>query len=308
MNRYEEFISGDYIDMVDYEVLDPDLNYRGKSYSSWATDWFNYFLSIDPDKHVFGSVVFLKSVPGANQSKEGTIRTENEANESAYAGDPYYPRPYENNPNVKVGADKLQISIDQVIFWPFIMAYELAVKPYQEWGALQEYTGVVMDHGDDPPDSKDITINGKPIILPKKGDMSRFRIQTPVFTALVPEAEYGRSLRDFLEDDVLPGHWPAVVEGYFGLIKFSNPGTYLLHSLTKAGRELRGSYSAEILCEVEVSGAPRKDPSRGIPTGGKPARNEGVITRILSEKIKSGEITATEANTILKSGGYGSAF
>lgn len=287
--------------MAKYEILDPDLNYRGKSYSLWLTDWFNYFISIDPDKHVFGPVVFLKSVPDAKKSIEGDRRSDTDGNEPNFdTSEQYYPRRYENNPNVKVGGDKLQIFTDQVIFWPLITAYEVAVKPWQEWGALQEYTGGIMDNGDDPPESSQVTIDGNPILLPKNTDMSNFRIQTPVFTAVVPEIEYGRSLRDFLEDAVPPGHYPAVVEGYCLLLRFNIPGTYILHSLTKAGRELRGSYTAEILCEVQVNQGPRKAPSRGIPTNVRSARNEGAIARILSEKIQAGELTAPQANNIMK--------
>lgn len=290
---------------ADYEVLDPDLNYRGKSYSSWCTDWFNYFLSVDPDKHVFGSVVFLKSVPNPGHDVRDPTKTDIETSSEQinYISEEYYPRPYENNPNVQIGKDKLQISIDQAIFWPFLMAYELAIRPFKEWGALQEYTGVIMDHGDDPPETKNITVDGQPIQLGRKADMSRFRIQTSVFTALVPDVPYGRSLRNFLEDDVPPGHWPAVVEGYFVMIKFNKPGTYTLHSLCKSGRELRGSYISEILCDVEVNAGPRKDPSRGIPIGSRPARNEGIIANILSDKINSGEISLIEANKRLKIAG-----
>lgn len=284
--------------MTGYRVLNPDLNYRGKSYGSWATDWFNYFISIDPDNHVHGPVVFLKSVPSPKFLRE-SIGNNNDINErSVFYSDPYYPRRYENIPNVRIGSDKLQISSDQVIFWPFIMSYELAAKPYQEWGALQEYTGTVMDNGDDPVDTASITINNSEIFLGKKMEMSQFRIQTPVFTAIVPEAEYGRSLRDFLEDDVQPGHYPAVVEGYFALMKFE-PGNYILHSVAKAGRELRGSYVAEILVDLQVNEGDRKESSRGFPRF-RSARNVSAIKTIINDKVQSGEISAEHGDELLK--------
>src|SRR5687767_822486 len=44
-----------------YAVIDPYFNYRGKSYSEWASDWFNWFVSVDADKRTFGPVVFLRS-------------------------------------------------------------------------------------------------------------------------------------------------------------------------------------------------------------------------------------------------------
>jgi hypothetical protein len=297
--------------MADYVILDPDLNYRGKSYSSLASDWFNYFISIDPDKRTLGPVVFLKSVPAPKlASGEAASSVSNESSvSSAYSADAYYPRKYENNPNVRVGGDKLQIFADQAVFWPILVGYEMATKPYQDWGQLQEYTGTIMDNGDDPPQENQIKIDGKQIVLPGKMEMTRFRILTPVFTTVVPDIEYGRSLRDFLEDEVPPGYFPAVVEGYFLLVKFNARKTpYILHSLAKAGREVRGPYSSEILCEIEVKERPRKAPSQGVPIGVRPARNVSLIIRIISGKIQNGELTIPEANNIMSAAGLNPIF
>lgn len=296
--------------MADYKILDPDLNYRGKSYSSLASDWFNYFISIDPDKRTLGPVVFLKSVPAPKlASGEAASNVANEASVSAYSSDAYYPRKYDNNPNVRVGGDKLQIFTDQAVFWPILVGYEMATKPYQDWGGLQEYTGSIMDNGDDPPQENQIKIDGKQIVLPEKMEMTRFRILSSVFTTVVADIEYGRSLRDILEDEVPPGHFPTVVEGYFLLVIFNARKTpYVLHSLAKAGREVRGLYSSEILCEIEVKERLRKAPSQGVPVGVRAARNVSVITRILSEKIENGELTIPEANNIMSAAGLNPIF
>jgi hypothetical protein len=297
------------LNLDDYEIMDPNLNYGGKSYSALASDWFNYFLSIDADKRTLGPVVFLKSVPAPKLNSEGSTNVASEStSSSASAADAYYPRRYENNPNVRVGGDKLQIFTDQAVFWPILTAYEMASKPYQDWGELQEYTGSIMDSGDDPPDEDQITINGKPIKLPKNLEMLKFRILTPVFPTIVPDVGYGRSLRDFLEDEVPPGHYPTVVEGYFLLIKFNNPKTYLLHSLAKAGREVRGPYTAEILCEIQVNLGPRKLPTKGRPIGVRVARNDGIIGRVLAEKINNNELSETQANNILNLAGKDQIF
>jgi hypothetical protein len=296
--------------LADYEILDPDLNYRGKSYSTLVTDWFNYFVSIDPDKRTLGPVVFLKSVPSAKLvSGAGSSNIPNEETMSnPYSAEPYFPRPYENIPNVRVGGDRLQIFTDQAVFWPIVMAYEIATKPYQSWGELQEYTGAIMDNGDDPPEEKQITIDGKPVVLPRKMEMTRFRILSPVFTTIVPEIGYGRSLRDILEDDVPPGHFPTVVEGYCLLVKFNTPKKYSLHSLAKAGHEARGLYTAEIFCEIEVNERPRKAPAQGVPVGIRPARNTSAISRILSEKIQNGELTVAQANDLMSAAGMDPIF
>jgi hypothetical protein len=289
--------------MVDYEVIDPDLNYRGKNYSALATDWFNYFISVDADKWTSGPVVFLKSVPAPKMVSEITNVGNESSVASTYSADAFYPRPYENNPNVRIGGDKLQIFTDQAVLWPILTSYEIATKPYQDWGELQEYTGSIMDNGDDPPDPNKITINGEPIKFPRKLEMSNFRIQSPVFTTIVPEVDYGRSLRDFLEDDVPPGHFPTIVEGYFVLLKFNNAKTYVLHSEAKAGRAVRGPYTAEIFCEVQVNEGPRKPPTQGRPISVRGARNDSIIVRIFSEKIEKNELTVSRANELLSLAG-----
>ncbi len=61
---------------------------------------------------------------------------------------------------------------------------------------------------------------------------------TPVFTAVVPEADYGRSLKDFLEESVPTGHHPAIVDGYFVLMTF-DPGRYLCTCMGKRSTEKR---------------------------------------------------------------------
>ena len=297
--------------MVDYEIIDPDLNYRGKNYSALATDWFNYFISIDADKWTSGPVVFLKSVPAPKMVNDVTNIGNESSVASTYSADAFFPRPYENNPNVRVGGDKLVIFTDQAVFWPIITSYEIATKPYQDWGELQEYAGSIMDNGDDPPDTNKITINGKPIEFPEvqrkrkleKLEMSHFRIQTPVFTTIVPEVDYGRSLRDLLEDEVPPGHFPTIVEGYFVLLKFNNPKTYVLHSEAKAGRAVRGPYTAEIFCEVQVNQGPRKPPTQGRPISVRIPRNDSIIARIFSEKIEKNELTVDRANELLSLAG-----
>lgn len=295
--------------MAEYEVVHPDSNYRGRSYSSWATDWFNHFLSVDPDKHISGPVVFLKSVPSAMIPNEVRSNPSNDSGVSnIYSSETFFPRKYENIPNVMIGPDRIQIFTDQAVLWPLGVAFEMATKPFMEWGHLQEYTGSIMDHGDDPPDVTDIRINSKPINLPPKVEMSMFRILTPVFTAIVPDVEYGRSLKDFGEEDIPVGHWPTILDGYFVLLRFKTPKRYALHSLTKAGREVHGRYASEIFCEIEVNDGPRKLPSRGIPPTIRPARNEGVIARVISQKIEMGELTVDEANTFMSNAGLQPVF
>ena len=51
--------------------------------------------------------------------------------------------------------------------------------------------------------------------------MRTFRVMSPIFTAVIPDVQYGRSIKDFLEGPMIPGSYPAIVEGYFVMLKFT---------------------------------------------------------------------------------------
>jgi hypothetical protein len=211
-----------------------------------------------------------------------------------YSDDQNYPRKYVNNPNVKVGSERLQMFADQVIFCPIVTAYAEASKPYMDWAYMQEYTGVAIDYGDNPPDPSQFTINGQKL---KVNRLDEYRIATPVFTAVIPDIEYGRSAKDFLEMPLAPGHYPIIVEGYFVMIKFRRAATYYIHSMASAPRETRGNYFAEFLYEIEVIRRPRRTAMRGAP-GFRDSQNQGIINRILSAKEKNGEMTSGQVTSI----------
>lgn len=287
-----------------YEVVDPRINYRGKSYSEWASDWLNWFLSENADKRNSGPVVFLRShglpnrVTGAYISDEAKTDILPDGHT-----DLNYPNVYVNDPNIRIGSDKLLIFEDQAVLVPIITAYQFAsVAPYGDWGNLQDFTGLLIDNGDDPPDPRQLTINNENIQLPQmenyetnKDKMEQFRITTPIFTAVVPDAPYGTSIKDFLEGGpVAPGSYPAMVEGYFVMLKFKRPGKYLVHSWASAGREVKGPYFSELLYEIEVH---PKVERHGMITTTYPARNEAMINRILNTKKEIGELTDPEVRS-----------
>ena len=86
-----------------------------------------------------------------------------------------------------------------------------ATKPYHDWGTMQEFNGLTIDYGDNPPtkdqfkiyDFEDDISPGKLVNPDIK--LEEFSVRTPIFTAIVPDSDYGRSNRDFLEDSVIPG-------------------------------------------------------------------------------------------------------
>lgn len=275
-----------------YRVIKPSQIYNGRTYGSWVTDWFNWFLSADADTRNSGPVVFLRTV-GVPNSVNKSKGLEDGDIENQYSDDPNFPKSYSNDPNVRIGAEKIQIYEDQAVLWPLIVATEIARKPYFDYGYMQDFTGLTIDYGDNPPDPDQYTIDGE-IIRPAI-DIREHRILTPIFTAVVPETEYGRSAKDFLQESIPPSHYPALVEGYFLLVKFE-PGNYLVHSFASAPRENRGPYFAELLYEIDVN-ARKITPS---PKRIKPQRNNAIITKIISEKINNNELSVDEANKIMK--------
>lgn len=273
-----------------YSVVDPRLNHRGKSYSELASDWFNWFISADADKRSFGPVVFLRSkgLPSkytdANMSglpgQADGIGTQGDA----FSTDPNYTRAYVNDPNIKIGGDRMQIFENQAVLVPIITAYELA-PPGRDWGSLHEFTGLTIDYGDNPPGKNQLTINNQDVQLPSGLAMKDFRITTPIFTAVIPDTEYGRSVKDSLETSVVPGNYPAIVAGYFVMLEFTE-GRYWVHSWASGPRETAGPYFSELLYQIQV--LKPKTPI-GVRTVYHPARNERFFRRILKQKEEAGE-------------------
>jgi hypothetical protein len=303
-----------------YKIVNPSSLYLGKSYGDWITDWFNWFLSAEADSRNSGPVVFLRSrglpnsTTGANisdvlrQVVDGTDPTS--GSQSAGVDDEYR-GVYVNDPNIRIGNDRLQIFDDQAVFVPMIVAYALSSPThlYKDWGRMEDFTGLTIDYGDNPPLLEQLTINNDPIVL---GEMiiNQFRIATPIFTAVVPDAPYGSSLKDFLEDSpIAPGSYPALVEGYFVMLKFE-PGSYWVHSWASAPREKFRPYFSELLYQIEVNLRPERDVHKGLmterPLNGdmtkaiRPSRNERIFNRTMYEKTKTGELTPEEISRFKK--------
>ena len=116
-----------------YTVIDPDTIYKGRTNGSWVCDWFNWFLCADADRRNSGPMVYLKSLGFPNSISEDSSsegRGPNVVSEFTGTGtssdDPYYPKRYDNNPNIRIGGDRLQITEDQAVLVPIIIAYYIA--------------------------------------------------------------------------------------------------------------------------------------------------------------------------------------
>jgi hypothetical protein len=78
-----------------------------------------------------------------------------------------------------------------------------------------------------------------------------------------------------------------MVDGYFVMLRFSK-GTYMVHSWASAPREATGPYFSELLYEIEVLDRPKR--ASGPITMKRPARNQGLLRRIVKKKLESGEL------------------
>ena len=63
-------------------------------------------------------------------------------------------RSYVNDPNVRIGGDRLKIFEDQAVFVPIMIAHWLKYEPNTDYGSMQDFTGLTIDYGDNPPDPK----------------------------------------------------------------------------------------------------------------------------------------------------------
>ena len=277
----------------DYQVQDPRVLYRGKGYGEWCSDWFNWFISANADKRNSGPVVHLRSLGIPKSTEEERSEMDDGSGSNTIGVAQRNPR-YVNRPNIRVGGDGLQIFEDQAVLCPIIISYWVASEPYVDWGYMQDYTGTTLDNGDNPPTDKQLTINGQPIVFPAGLKMKDFRILSSVFTAVIPESGYGISVKDFLEMPASPGQYAALVEGYFVMLKFK-PGTYYIHSWASAPREAPGPYYSELLYQIDVL---EERPPRGSLTKFHPLQFEAIMSSILFEKAKTGELTEAMINYI----------
>ena len=105
-----------------YNVVSPDSLYHGKSYSDYASDWFNWLLSAKADSRNSGPVVFLtsKKIPDMttelgrnffNLVKLSEATTTGIGSSTSVGDAP--PTLYVNEPHIRIGSNRLQIFEDR---------------------------------------------------------------------------------------------------------------------------------------------------------------------------------------------------
>jgi hypothetical protein len=304
---------------LDYEVLDPNQLHFGKSYSEWVCDWFNWFISVDADSRNSGPVVFLRSygMPGTSigaresdptgQSSELNILPNMMGPQSMnYSG------MHPNIPNIRIGDNRLQIYDDQYVLIPIINSYWVKYDPSvnEDWGSMEEYTSIAIGYGKEPPHKNQLEIDGRPVELKKdqddhlkkdQDDLRRFRINTSIFTAVVPETEPGRSVKDYLGHPMPPGNYPAVVQGYFVMVKFTYSKAHSIrsiHSWGEAPPDVRGPYFAELLYQIEVRTRVIKSADPTERFAARPPASKSVLNRILAIQQASRELDKKESDRL----------
>jgi hypothetical protein len=209
-------------------VIPPEKNYLGLSYGEWAARWFNWLISPDPDLHNNGPVVFLRGVDF--ELRNGSYRH-----------------------FIRIGKQRIKISLNQAIFWPVICHFvdEKMVPTLDDpqKRLTDVFNGAIGS--DYPPDKTQATVDGKPI----KENLTDHFIISPDFVLHVPEPTYGQSLGSVFQIPIVyPGDWRAVVCGYFIMIKppptAANSGrSFIIASNGNA----EDRYHTETFVEVEVN-------------------------------------------------------
>lgn len=206
-----------------WQVIPPFFNYLGASYGDWAGRWLNWLISVDPDKNNNGPVVFLRGIDF--EIRRGSYRH-----------------------FIRIGDQKLRITMDQAIFWPTICVFvdeKMVPSLNTDQKRLTDIfsASVLTDH---PPLASQATIDGDPIVT----NLENFFTVSPEFTLHVPEASYGSTLGQLFQVPIkYEGDCEAAVCGYFLLMKPREAGgPYKIASNGNA----EDQYHTETLVEIEV--------------------------------------------------------
>jgi hypothetical protein len=226
-----------------YEVLRGADVYLGRTYGEWISEFFSWLFSVAPDTNNNGSVVFLRPfVSSPDPNYQGRIE-----------------------PNLMVGNDKLQIFTDQALLIPVLLSYWASTDPNETETMLRERVRMDMINGDNLRDDQ-ITIDSKSIELEADDSIGSHLIESPLFTLMVPDVEYGKSLKDYVDYPLTSGLNQSVGTGYFFLIRFHEEGLHVIHSYARGHTTEKGEYNEEFLYQIQVNNADKRPlpPQHGI--------------------------------------------
>lgn len=217
------------------DVVKPNENFRGMSYSEWAMTWSNWLFSEKPDDYDGGDMLFLRG--NVNYSPVG------DSNQGPRYIDPkgLYDR---------TGKNAQRIFEDTAIFIP-IITFTLSLNEIYEGvelkgpEQLRYYANIDIDRGSD----MWATIMKKGEASPKKivPNIKDYRMMTSIFRFIVPE---NSQLKDKADYPVHPGTYDAITVGYFLIIRSLPPSTYRINF----GGKGVGSYYTNSVYDVVVHG------------------------------------------------------
>lgn len=273
-----------------YTVVPANELYRGKSYAEWISDWYNWFVSEEPDDHNRGPVVFLKSYPSPRKLKAKA--------EDKEPMDSSYKSTFINYPNLAVGNDSIEIFDDQAILAPVMGANMDAEDSATTEEYMRNWVRNQIDNGDNPPKSYQLTINGQPV-FDDEDALHAYRVETPLFQLMIPDTEFGASLKDFMEIPYKPGIYNSVADGYFVLLKDLKKTAYVIHCYSQ-GSNYGGKqrYYSEYIYHIKILNREGRTSSPSM--GFIPDRFTNLLKEELKEKLHNNEIEKSEYDSLKK--------
>lgn len=216
--------------MNTFQIVSPKEKFRGKSYGEWASEWWNWLVSDNPDCYNMNDpVIFLR----ANI-------------DYIYIDKPKRIRRHGGNHYDRTGSNGIKIYENTGIFFPVIEAEFNEGDLNPENGNKVQTEEEMRSLARKDVDSGwkiDATIrNGKSPRHPIVNDLHYYRAESPLFKLVVSEKN---NLRQSMEDELEAGAYMAVTDGYWILISslVSSGDPYEIHfEATRADNRYSATY------------------------------------------------------------------
>jgi hypothetical protein len=215
-------------------VVKPSDNFKGMSYSQWATVWCNRLLSEDPDTYDGGDILFLRG--NVNLKPIGGLK----GGPRHLAQKGMYDRTGRSGERILEGTSVFIPVIVSMLSIGDIYEGTKMRTPQQLWYS----SNIDTERGDSMWASimKQGEIRAYRIVK----NIREYKVVSPVFRLIVP----GNSkLMNKIDTPMLPGEYQTVTVGYFILIKSLQPSTYRINF---GGRT--GEYYTNSLYDIVVDG------------------------------------------------------
>jgi hypothetical protein len=264
----------------DCELLDPNQNYMGKSFSEWIAEYTNWLIQPNPDLNNNGEVVFLRGLD---------FHDLNEKTATKGVG----PAFQDIEPVAMVGKDSIYIPVKKPILFPIVMAIgeSIDTKLDDNNACRMNYVRSIFDGYS--ANSNQVKVDGKNL-MSDDSKMNNYHIESSEFTLNVPDVPYGSSLKDVIKMPLrTPGKRSCVVSGIFFMLKFlkRSPNSHILRFYSNSCKTMLcdtdGLYYIKVLdTEGEVMSS----------------RHDKILSYKLMKKLKTGEITDYEHKSLMEQG------